>query len=138
MMMPVDRGPSPTRVITVFSRRQRVPLTMTIMMVMAATVAVLALIGCRAPRQDLTAANTADTGPYDVVAQTQPEPRVYEIRVRVQNLDKATQIARDVVHQTAVFSPLRVRVLVLGPGDAPDAVPRRIIRWPEELDYRTP
>jgi hypothetical protein len=138
MMMRVDRGPNPKRVTTVFSRRQRVPLTMTIMTAMVSIIAALALIGCRAPRQDLTAANTADTGPYDVVAQTQPEPRVYEIRVRVQNLDKATQIARDVVHQTAALSPLRVRVLILGPGDAPDAVPRKIIRWPEELDYRTP
>jgi hypothetical protein len=94
------------------------------------------LIACRVPREDQTAMNTEDTGQYEVLSQNQPEPRVYEIRVRVSNLDKSTQIARDLVHQKAALSPLRVRVHVLGPDDPENARPRKTIRWPEELDYR--
>jgi hypothetical protein len=100
-------------------------------------VAVVVAIGaCRAPRQDQTAMNTADTGPYETLSQQQPEPGVYEMRVRVQNVDKATEIARDIVHQMAAKSPRAVRIHVFGPGDPAEGAPRRTIKWPEELDYR--
>jgi hypothetical protein len=105
-------------------------------MILVTSLLASTLTACRAPRQDQTAANTEDTGQYEVLAQSQPEPRVYEVRVRVQNLDKSTQIARDMVHQMAVLSPLKVRIHVLGPGDAENANPRKTIKWPEELDYR--
>lgn len=101
------------------------------------TVALVVAIGaCRAPRQDQTAMNTADTGPYETLSQHQPEPGVYEMRVRVQNVDKATEIARDIVHQMAAKSPRAVRIHVFGPGDPAEGAPRRTIKWPEELDYR--
>ena len=58
------------------------------------------------------------------------------MRVRVKDLDKATEIARDIVHQMASQSPRAVRIHVFGPGDAADGAPRRTIKWPEELDYR--
>ena len=80
--------------------------------------------------------NTADTGPYETLSEQQPEPGVYEMRVRVQNVDKATEIARDIVHQMAVKSPRAVRIHVFGPGDPAEGAPRRTIKWPEELDYR--
>jgi hypothetical protein len=96
----------------------------------------LAASACETPRTDQTAINTADTGPYEVLAQSQPEPQVYEVRLRVQNLDAADRIARDVVHQMAAFSPRAVRVVIFGPGDRVDGAPRRTIKWPEELDYR--
>jgi hypothetical protein len=97
---------------------------------------VVAIGACRAPRTDQTAINTADTGPYEVLSEQQPEPRVYEMRVRVKNLDKATEIARDIVHQMASQSPRAVRIHVFGPSDPADGAPRRTIKWPEELDYR--
>jgi hypothetical protein len=80
--------------------------------------------------------NTEDTGQYAVLAQSQPEPQVYDVRVRVQNVDAAERIARDVVHQKAALSPRAVRVLIFGPADRVDGAPRRTIEWPEELDYR--
>jgi hypothetical protein len=97
---------------------------------------VVAIGACRAPRTDQTAINTADTGPYQVLSEQQPEPRVYEMRVRVKNLDKATEIARDIVHQMASQSPRAVRIHVFGPSDPVDGAPRQTIKWPEELDYR--
>ena len=97
---------------------------------------VVAIGACRAPRTDQTAVNTADTGPYEVLSEQQPEPRIYVMRVRVNNLDKATEIARDIVHQMASQSPRAVRIHVFGPSDSVDGAPRRTIKWPEELDYR--
>jgi hypothetical protein len=96
----------------------------------------LAASACERPRTDLTAINTEDTGQYEVLAQSQPEPQVYEVRIRVQNLDASERIARDVVHQKAVLSPRAVRVVIFGPADRADGAPRRTIKWPEELDYR--
>jgi hypothetical protein len=117
-------------------RSRKIDAFITMAGMMIAAVTAVTSVGCRAPRQDQTAFNTEDTGQYEIVAQTQPEPRVYEVRVRVQNLDRSTQIARDLVHQKAALSPLKVRIHVLGPGDAADAAPRKTFRWPEELDYR--
>jgi hypothetical protein len=96
----------------------------------------LAASACRTPRTDQTAMNTEDTGQYEVLAQSQPEPQVYEIRVRVHNLDASERVARDLVHQKASLSPRAVRVVIFGPADRVDGVPRRTIKWPEELDYR--
>ena len=104
--------------------------------IVCSIVLTLAVSACESPRTDLTAINTEDTGQYEVLAQSQPEPRVYEVRLRVQNLDASERIARDVVHQMAALSPRAVRVVIFGPGDRADSAPRRTIKWPEELDYR--
>jgi hypothetical protein len=104
--------------------------------VLCSMVLTLAASACKAPRTDQTAMNTEDTGQYEVLAQSQPEPQVYEVRIRVQNLDAAERVARDVVHQKASLSPRAVRVVVFGPADRIDGVPRRTFKWPEELDYR--
>lgn len=104
--------------------------------VVCGIVVTVAAWACGTPRTDLTAINTEDTGQYELLAQSQPEPRIYEVRLRVQNLEASERIARDVVHQMAALSPRAVRVVIIGPDDRADGAPRRTIKWPEELDYR--
>jgi hypothetical protein len=106
--------------------------------IVGSMVVMIAVSACRPPRTDQTAINSEDTGQYEVLSQSQPEPRVYEIRIRVHDLGASERIARDLVHQQASLSPRAVRIVVFGPGDRADGTPRRTIRWPEELDYRAP
>jgi hypothetical protein len=99
---------------------------------------VVAVAACSTLRTDPTAFNTDDTRQYQVLAHRPLDPGGLEIRVRVQNLNAAEGLAKNVVHQKANPSPSAVRLLVVGPPEAPDATPGQIIHWPEEPDDRTP
>jgi hypothetical protein len=85
-------------------------------------------------RSDLSAVNVRDTGHYDVLSQQEPQRGQLDMKIRVEHLDKADQVARDIVLQKLNHNYRAIQVDVIGPDDKPDAPPRQQLRWPGDLD----
>lgn len=97
-----------------------------------------AITGCAQQRSDLLAANTSDTGPYEVLSQQEREPGVLVVRVKVGKLAEATGIAADLVLQKVNHGYRSMQFDILGPDDAANAAPRLRLVWPDQIDYTRP
>ena len=77
------------------------------------------------PLTDVTATNTEDTGPYDVV-ERQVQGGRHVLTVRADEPERAERIAEKLVYQLLPYTPHEVVVEVRGTGSGNDAAPRRI------------
>lgn len=77
------------------------------------------------PLTDVTATNTEDTGPYDVV-ERQVQGGRYVLTVRADEPERAERIAGKLVYQLLPRTPDEVVVEVGGTGSGNDPAPRRI------------